>query len=89
MRIKPECQVKEVAGESIIVLQGNYPIDTTKLLSLNSTSLWLWEQIKDIDFSAKEIEELLMDEFEIDKDTASQDAKRWIDTLCNFKVVVE
>ncbi len=89
MKIKKECQVSEVAGENIILLQGNDTIDTTKLLSLNDTSLWLWEQIKDIDFTEQTIAEMLMSEFEVDSASAQSDAVAWVGTLKEFDLVVE
>ncbi len=89
MRIKKDCQVSEVAGENIILLQGNDTIDTTKLLSLNETSLWLWEQIQETDFTEQSISELLMAEFEVDKDSALSDAQSWIATLRKFELIVE
>lgn len=41
MRIKEEYKVREMAGEHIVVMQGRYGVDMTKVIALNETSLWL------------------------------------------------
>lgn len=44
MRIKEEYKVREMAGEHIVVMQGRYGVDMTKVIALNETSLWLWNR---------------------------------------------
>ena len=45
MRIKEEYKVREMAGEHIVVMQGRYGVDMTKVIALNETSLWLWNRL--------------------------------------------
>lgn len=35
MRIKEEYKVREMAGEHIVVMQGRYGVDMTKVIALN------------------------------------------------------
>lgn len=37
MRIKEEYKVREMAGEHIVVMQGRYGVDMTKVIALNET----------------------------------------------------
>ena len=46
MRIKEEYKVREMAGEHIVVMQGRYGVDMTKVIALNETSLWLWNRLQ-------------------------------------------
>lgn len=48
MRIKEEYKVREMAGEHIVVMQGRYGVDMTKVIALNETSLWLWNRLQDV-----------------------------------------
>lgn len=52
MRIKEEYKVREMAGEHIVVMQGRYGVDMTKVIALNETSLWLWNRLQGRDVSS-------------------------------------
>ena len=38
MRIKEEYKVREMAGEHIVVMQGRYGVDMTKVIALTKTA---------------------------------------------------
>lgn len=45
MRIKEEYKVREMAGEHIVVMQGRYGVDMTKVIALNETSALVVEPV--------------------------------------------
>lgn len=81
MRIKENFKVRNIAGENLIVNQGASHADLTKIISLNPTSLYLWESLSGKDFTAGDAADLLTAKFEIDLETALKDAEKWINIL--------
>ncbi|MBE6190437.1 MAG: PqqD family protein [Rikenellaceae bacterium] len=81
MKIAKQYKVREMAGEHIIVMPGRYGADMTRVVALNATSLYLWEELADREFTTDEVVALLTDRYEIDSETARRDAEKWIEQL--------
>lgn len=83
MRIKKGFNLRTVCGENIIVAEGRENIDFSKIISMNESSAFLWNRVKDADFSIDDMADMLTAEYDIDKDTAMADAealaKQWLD----------
>lgn len=80
MKIKEEYILKEVAGNFIVVAVGNVALDFNGVITLNETGAFLWKQLKK-ETTEVELTEALMNEYEIDKDSANKDVSRFIDKL--------
>lgn len=90
MKIKSGFELIEVCGESVIVAHGEQHIDFSKVINLNSSAAYLWhavegkwdEKLGDFtdrkDFNAETLADLLMEEYEVDRQTALQDCQRTI-----------
>lgn len=87
MRIKPVYKVRNIAGENIVVGQGHFNSDMTKMISFNSTAVLLWERLFGNDFSREDAAAVLVDEFHIPHDKAMVDANKWIDSLVKCGVI--
>ncbi len=81
MKISEKYKVREMAGEHIIVMPGTYGVDMTRVVSLNSSSLYLWNELQGRDFDAAEVAHLLTEHYEVDAETAERDAAAWIEQL--------
>lgn len=79
MKIKKGFELREVCGEHIIVAYGKENIDFNKVISLNESATFLWKNIVDKDFDAETMASLLQQEYEVDAETASKDAKALLD----------
>ena len=66
MKISEKYKVREMAGEHIIVMPGRYGADMTRVVALNATSLYLWEQLAGREFDLEEVVRLLVEQYEID-----------------------
>ena len=42
MRISDKYKVREMAGQHVVIIQGRNGEDMTKIISLNESSLYLW-----------------------------------------------
>ena len=81
MKFKEGYKVREIAGEHVIIKQGRFGADMTRVIALNATSLLLWEQLQGREFELNDIITILTDNFEVDTDTATADAKVWVEKL--------
>ena len=77
MKLNPKYKIREMAGENVIVLPGHYGSDMTRIISLNDSSRFLWEALLDKDFTAQDAAQCLVEEYEIDPETALKDAQAW------------
>jgi len=85
MQIKKGLKIRDIAGEKVLIMQGNFGLDMTKVVSFNSSAEWLWNTLYDRTFSSEDVTGLLTERFLVDSETAEADAKKWIDQLmqCN------
>jgi hypothetical protein len=60
---------------------GTQNVKMTNIISLNSTSEWLWEQLQDEEFDAEKVADMLTAEYEVEREIARTDAERWIKML--------
>lgn len=81
MKINKNFKVRKIAGENLIINQGATHSDLTKIISLNATALYLWNELADKDFTLDDAADLLVAKFGIDSETAKKDAGKWIDTM--------
>ena len=81
MRIKKQYKVREMAGEHVVIMQGELGSNLTKIISLNESALYLWRAIEGKEFDVNTIVDLLAEHYGIDDEVAQSDAARWIDRL--------
>lgn len=81
MKFKEGYKVREIAGEHVIIKQGRFGADMTRVIALNATSLLLWEQLQGKEFETTDVITILTENFEVDTVTATADAKAWVEKL--------
>ena len=86
MKIKAEYKVRSMAGENVVIMQGKAGSDMTRIISLNSTSLLLWNSLQGKEFEVADVANILVENYGIDTDIAERDAKAWVEKLheCNL-----
>lgn len=87
MKIKKNYRIREIAGENLIVKQGESHADMTKVISLNNSALLLWEKLKRENFSLEEAAHILINHYSIPKEQALVDAQKWIDALVSCEII--
>lgn len=83
MRINPNLKVRKIVNEFVVLLpsQGS---DKTRILSLNSTSHFLWDELSGKDFTCEDAADLLCSKYDVEREVALSDAQKWIDQLSQF-----
>lgn len=81
MKIKQQYKVREMAGEHVVIMQGKFGADMTRIISLNESALYLWNAIYDKEFNSNIVANLLAEHYGIDDEVAMRDATRWVEKL--------
>ena len=79
MRIKKGFVLREVCGENVIMGEGLGAIDFGRLLTLNETATWLWQQAQEMgDFNVELLANRLCEEYDVTLEQARTDVKEML-----------
>lgn len=75
-------ELRNIAGEHVVVATGKDNIDFSRIISMNATSAWLWQAVEGISFDAGMLCDLLTTRYDVDISVALADAEdlleRWL-----------
>ena len=79
MRIRKGFVLRKVCGENVIVGEGLGALNFGKMLALNGTAAWLWEQAQEMgDFTIESLAKRLCEEYEVTADQAKADVTEMV-----------
>ena len=88
MKLKNGFVLRQVCGENVIVGEGLGAINFGKMLALNETAAWLWQQAKEQgDFTIDSLAEALCQEYEVTLDEAKADVAGILDEWTAIGVI--
>ncbi|MBR1410453.1 MAG: PqqD family protein [Prevotella sp.] len=88
MKQKKGFVLRQVCGENVIVGEGLGAVNFGKLLALNETAAWLWQQAQQMgEFTVEELAKALCNEYEVTPDEAKADVARIVDEWKSVDVV--
>lgn len=87
MKIKQGYKIREIAGEKIIVIQGKYGEDMTKIVSLNSSAELLVRELAGKEFEISDAASILTGRYDVDSQTAERDAAVWAEKLIECGII--
>jgi hypothetical protein len=79
MRIKDGFTLRTICGEHIVVGEGLSQVNFNKLISLNPSASYLWEQLLGRDFTEDDMVTLLMDKYDVQPEQALDDVRRLVE----------
>ena len=84
MKVKTDFELRQVAGENIIVATGKAAKNFSRLISLNESAAYLWQEVSALpSFDDQDVAELLTQKYGIGFQVAMEDAgdltQRWLD----------
>lgn len=88
MRIDNKYKIRKVADQNVVIVQGQINGEKTKVIALNDTSLLLWTELHDRDFTLSDVVEVLLSHFDVQADVATQDAQEWVRIFTENKVII-
>lgn len=86
MKIKDGFMVREVSGEILVVPVGAQSIDFKSVIRLNETGAFLWNKLQE-DVTEDELLDAILNEYDIDKDIASVDIRRFVEKLIDAGII--
>lgn len=82
----PSIVTRKTGNEYVLVPIANNIADMNSVYTLNETGAFLWEQI-DGKKSVKDLIEALVNEYDIDVDTASGDVMSFIEEMSKYLII--
>ena len=88
MNLNKDFILRNIAGESILVATGSATQDFNGMITLNEVATFILENIDEC-----ETEEVLvgkvLEEFEIDEETARSDVREFLDQAIKFGIILK
>lgn len=78
MKINEGFELRTVCDENVIVAYGRKNIDFSKVISLNESAAYLWNAVVGKEFTCQELTDLLCKEYDVDAETAQNDAAQMV-----------
>ena len=73
MRLLEGFVLRSIGKDHIVTAEGLDRVDFSKVLSLNDTAAYLWEQVQDRDFTPEDLVALLTARYDVDAQQARAD----------------
>ncbi len=86
MKIKKEMILREIAGENILVPIGDAVLDLNGLFMITETGVFIWKILTEVE-TEDEILNKLLEEYEIDEETAKNDVAEFLKKLRGFGII--
>lgn len=87
MKISSAYKIRKVATSYLVVCQGKVGTDMTHVINLNATSVELWREFENKDFSLEDVASYLVSKYEIEPERALADATKWAEALKSCNVI--
>ena len=59
MKLKEQYKVREMAGEHVVIMQGKFGSDLTRIISLNESALYLWNELQGKEFDTEKVADMI------------------------------
>lgn len=86
MKVDKEFVLREIAGDNILVPVGETALDFNGLITLNEVGAFLWNKLQN-EITIDELVQEILDEYEVDEDTARKDILEFIGYLQNADII--
>ena len=71
--------MRTICGENIVIAHGIENIDFSRIITLNASAADVWNAVVGKDFEIADIVSMLLEEYDVDEQTATADATQLID----------
>ena len=87
MNLNKDFILRNIAGESILVATGSATQDFNGMITLNEVATFILENIDECETEEVVVEKVL-EEFEIDEETARSDVREFLDHAIKFGIII-
>ena len=89
MKIKEGFRLRTLGGSFIVVGEGLSQVNFMKMIALNASAAYLWQEIEGKEFTLDDLTELLLAKYDVDREKAAADAAAILSELVENGVVEE
>ncbi|WP_333698487.1 PqqD family protein [Bacteroides congonensis] len=89
MKWKKGLVLRRIGSEHIIIEPDKGVVDMAKVYTLNEAAAWLWQQLEEREFTAGQMEELLMRRYEVAYEQVREDVQTLVAQLKMQGLIVE
>ena len=89
MKVRSGFKLNSVCNQSFLVPMCEKNIDFSKLIALNESSLLLWKRMEQGDFTEDDLVQTILDEYEVDADTARKDVRNIIEQFKAENIITD
>lgn len=89
MKLKTGFNLRDICGEKVLVAEGLENIDYSRIINLNETAAYLWENLADGTFELEDMVALLTKEYDVPADVALEDCRELVVQWREAELVVE
>lgn len=82
MKVEKEFVLREIAGDYVIIPTGRTVLSFNGLITVNEIGAFLWNHLQE-NVTIEELVNYVLDEYEVDEETAREDILEFLDTLVN------
>ena len=74
MRIIEGLRLRPLGKQYLVMAEGQKQVDFNRMISMNVTAAFLFQEVQDVEFDCNTLAQLLMNECDITKEQAAHDA---------------
>lgn len=80
MKTRKGYTLRDLGSEFILVAEGLEAVDFTRMISMNASAAFLWQEVEGKDFDIDTLADLLVEGYDIARDVAVHDAAELLKT---------
>lgn len=89
MKIKEGFVLREICREHVVMGEGLAQVNFNRMLSLNESAAYLWEQVAGKDFTREDLVNLLLDKYDVTEEVAKADVEKLVAVWQEQGVITE
>ena len=76
MKIKDGFILRTICGEHVVVGEGLAQVNFNKMLSLNASAAYMWNEVTGKEFTVEDLTNLLTEKYDVSAERAAEDAAK-------------
>ena len=86
MKVNSDFVMRNIAGENILVPTGEAAEKFNGMITMNEVAAFMWQNIDEVE-SKEDLVKIVLNEFEVDEETATRDVENFINELSSINMI--
>lgn len=80
MKLNSDFRLREIAGQYMLIYEGTGEVNMSAVYSFSESAAWMWNRCEGRKFSADQMVQWLLDEYEVTEDIAREDVELMLES---------